>query len=396
VTTHQPPHAEPAHPLLAGWCRQRPTDSDPEDWQFCGRQRPCPVHDQPPAAPARLAQDATAAAGPTPGTAGPAILGRALLGARVWREDLAPTGLWSCGDGSWCTRAAVEAGERGPVREVLLVDPAVARVLEAARRWRGISTAPPDPDIGQSDVDDAEADVWAAVDALGDTTPDLDTEAEAEMDATAGWESKIRAQHPDMSPPAVRRGAHAARVLFGAPTPTQPAVDALGEPAGTPPADPPPAGGPGWDRETIAQLRDLLLADDGPLQLDRLTRRGAGEQLVALLADRDRYAAMAEQVIRNHDDLAGTLRRERDAARAELDTASSQAASRWQRIIELRAELATARRDAAADTLDWAASQWPGQLVAAVDQLGRWAAEIRAGTRPVPGSPEPDGGGDGG
>jgi hypothetical protein len=103
---------------------------------------------------------------------------------------------------------------------------------------------------------------------------------------------------------------------------------------------------------------------------------------------------------------------------AELDTASSQAASRWQRIIELREELATARRDAelweraagdmeardrhaAADTLDWAAGQWVREVVGVNEFptpaiLRGWAAEIRAGTHPVPGSPEPDGGGDGG
>jgi hypothetical protein len=124
-----------------------------------------------------------------------------------------PVTLYHCGE---------VADKPGPWQQVLqlLVNPAAARVLDAAQRW----VLCWDTDLFSPAMAVAKANLAAAVDALGDTTPDPETEAE--MDATARWESKIRAQHPDMSPPAVRRGAHAARVLFGAP------MDALGEPTG--------------------------------------------------------------------------------------------------------------------------------------------------------------------
>jgi hypothetical protein len=271
---------------------------------------------EPSAAPTQPAQDAPAAAAPTPGgtqadlasggdvqsepavplasaPTGPAILGRALLanggahGAHVYNTH----GRWGGNEAWWgWTRDEIEATWTD-VREVLLVDPAVARVLEAVSRWRHICTAI-SPDIGQSDVDDAESDVWAA-------------------------------------------------------------VDALGEPAGTPPADPPPAGGPGWDRETIAQLRDLLLADDGPLQLDRLTRRGAGEQLVALLADRDGLRRLADRPWGQADEWVA----ERNAVRAELAQV-------------------TADREALFRTHEWAAAQHERELATARAESQEWQLRL--------------------
>jgi hypothetical protein len=352
------------------------------------RRRGRPL-DLPAAAPARPVQDAPAAAAPNPGTqadlasggdvqsqpavplastpAGPAILGRALRESgtgTLWREapDAGRDGEWWYEGGyGHAQRPEVEelAAEfgTGQVREVLLVDPAVARVLEAVSRWRHICTAI-SPDIGQSDVDDAESDVWAAVDALGEP-------AGTPPGAIDGWESKIRAQHPDMSPPAVRRGAHAARVLLGAPTLTQPAVDALGEQSGTPPADPP------LDQRDEARA-ELVEARRIVAETVEANHRWA--------ADHAEQAAELAQVTADREALFGTY----EFAAAEHER-----------------ELAAARRDAAADALDSLVGHIRQQaancgadshrrgLLRGAYAAERRAAEIRTGTRPVPGSPEP-------
>jgi hypothetical protein len=61
---------------------------------------------------------------PTPEPTGPAILGRALLDGQG--------NAWPANDREWAE------SERGPVREVLLVDPSVARVLDVAREMAAV------------------------------------------------------------------------------------------------------------------------------------------------------------------------------------------------------------------------------------------------------------------
>jgi hypothetical protein len=353
---------------------------------------------EPSAAPDQPAQDALAAAAPTPGTqadlasggdaqsqpavplastpTGPAILGRALLHLTSGGQPNA----WVERDGWWHSHIASVPlvrdevnrwGDYRDIREVLLVDPAVARVLEAVSRWRHICTAI-SPDIGQSDVDDAESDVWAAVDALGDTTEAEPTPEPAGRD------------HHWIEPEEVVGSTPPWRVEAG-PPPT----------VGTPPADPPPAGGPGWDRDTVALAR---------AELHRFPSMQAA--LDALLADWD-------IAVRQRDSLARRCAvrfEETQAGRAELAEArrivaeTVEANYRWAAdhaalAAEHERELAAARRDAAADALEWAREQLDPAQVGTTRMppavLRRIAAEIRAGTRQVPGSPEPDGGGDG-
>jgi hypothetical protein len=168
--------------------------------------------------------------------------------------------------------------------------------------------------------------------------------------------------------------------------------------------DPLPAGGPGRDL-TVARLEQAVRA--GALEL-----KEANAELAEMTA-RLRVALDAGQDVPDADlvPLAGTYR---EALAAAVRANGEQTAEAER----LTAELAAARRDAelweraagdmeardrhaAADTLDWAA----GQIVlkhadlhgiSISEHVDHWAAEVRAGSRPVPGNPEPDGGGDGG
>jgi hypothetical protein len=315
-------------------------DPDSRERVQCGQQRPCPVHDQPSAAPAQPAQDAPAAAAPTPGTTGPAILGRALLDRHgtLWQDD-APlrndVDMLKAG-ATYVTRSYAE-NYGGPLRPVLLVDPAVARVLDAAaavlREWRHPTGLPP-------------------IKAM---------RAERRDSIAAQWEELA-----DLLDDALAA-----------------AVDALGEPAGTPPADTP--AGDSIDPATIPDQRAKNWADWHPeTYCHRCGRRniwswyadsavwneaeGDGGGIlcpVCFVADHERVtgartswrlapAGKTDEVghlVRSEAE----MRHQLDTARAELDTASSQATSRWQRIIELRAELATARRHA-----EYRATDGPG------------------------------------
>jgi hypothetical protein len=97
---------------------------------------------------------------------GPAILGRALLGhfgVPVLSET--EDGNWGSGFVRPVPRA--EAVERFAAREVLLVDPRVARVLDAARDWRA---ARGDRDMGGGAYLDLCETLATAVDALGQPT----------------------------------------------------------------------------------------------------------------------------------------------------------------------------------------------------------------------------------
>jgi hypothetical protein len=408
------------------------------------------------------------------------ILGRALLD--VDGELLRQVGpdRWQDFAGAEYRRAEVEAD--GPVREVLLVDPAAAQVLEAAREWREADRAEltaartaDTPDAGEAEwlasrqlaTEEALA---TAVDALGDTT---EAEPTPEPAATANLAT---------------------------------ASHGLAKP------NPPPAGGSGWvDRRAwtrqqwlddaraifnsvhggaadllnghimalfgelhdVTEQRDLAIAHDRQpyptaaayeavcATLERKRRAlDAARAELAQVTGRLRAALDAGQDVPDADlvSLAGTHREalagavranqeqtaEVERLRAELATtrgAAAAAGAGWDREAadlarrdaelaeaveanhrwaadhaEQAAELATARRDAelweraagdmeardrhaAADTLDWAAGQWVREVVGVNEFptpaiLRGWAAEVRAGTRPVPGSPKPDGGGD--
>ena len=85
---------------------------------------------------------------------------------------------------------------------------------------------------------------------------------------------------------------------------------------------------------------------------------------------------------------------------AALETVKDDLLAAREEVDRLRAELATARRDAAADALDEAANDASGLNVATGERyftgaaLRELAAQLRRGARPAPGSPQPDGGGD--
>lgn len=90
------------------------------------------------------------------------------------------------------------------------------------------------------------------------------------------------------------------------------------------------------------------------------------------------------------------MRHERDRQRRELERLKREVDTAWQAAGDMEAR----ERHAAADALEWAGEHGIGEFAAwgvQGRQLLAWAAEVRAGTRPVPGSPQPaeGGGGDG-
>jgi hypothetical protein len=480
--------------------------ADPPERQLAEWERELAVSQSVPAG------DATAAAGPTPATPGAAerstaILGRALLGARVWREDLAPgTGLWSCGDGNWFKREVVEDGERGLVREVLLVDPSVARVLDAAQV-----------------LDGAAHSVWLHGDWRWFTSKMTTGQREAFSDAVDRYRVRLNAADGELGTVAVERWWRAAAVdALGEPAPddqrrctvTHPAhgqcelyqghrtadtdpdcrhrtgallwlTDAeiracalppLASYAGTadlqsgPANASGPAGGPGWDRDAIDAIiagwdlrgvsdgsqetltalvadaeagqyaegayqraaarhqraleeRDAARAELAVVVADRESHRVASSRLAVRLAgatgDVERLCA---EVGRLEEELVGVrsaitdatgndgsmsdvqaiadLRRRRDVAVDETFEIVEAFGLDWSQPLpaQLRDQLATVRRDAAADALDYGA-RWIRQVFAdGIDPevakcLDALAVTTRNGSRPVPGSPQPDGGG---
>jgi hypothetical protein len=397
------------------------------------------------------------AAVPTPPTTDPAILGRALLDEN--------------GD-AWPTRPAGLYGFGLRTREVLLVDPAVARALDAAREWRAISS-------------DRSAEVWppafiaacralaTAVDALPDAGTDTPTPAgEASAQATGGNGGDTGADaEPAPAPVAHLSVADLADDCYERHTTTGvPAWAALAwlvdAAVRAPVGDrgeglvgqviaagerimgaldaeraPEPAGGPGWDRGTVwdgieeieqshpvsARHLRALLADRDEAASDRvalersLMRRR--QQLREVHADADRLRDELAERTRERDysdtaleaaarDMAQTIT-DRDRMEREL-AETVQANHRWaathaeleDKLAEVRAELeyvradregldlqrnrllaerATARRDAAAGVLEWAAQMYGDP----VGSLAAMAHLIRDGLREVPGSPEP-------
>jgi hypothetical protein len=421
--------------------------ADPPERQLAEWERELAVSQSVPAG------DATAAAGPTPGQAdlasggdaqsepavslasapaGPAILGRALLGARVWREDLAPgTGLWSCGDGNWFRREVVEDGERGLVREVLLVSLAGGEVIERAWRWLHALDAPDSEDLLVDAVralgePDEPATVYAGPVSPGDLAavahasgggfrsvavdfePAPDDQYRCPVTHPAHGQCELHQGHrPDDTDPDRRHRTGALLWLTDAEIRAC-ALPPLASYAGTadlqsgPANASGPAGGSGWDRKTIVALAAGLAGEVLDAELISPERgRELGAEVLALLA--------------SYDDAAEDTRRECDRAgmetaevRVELGRLAGDVADRDATITHLRAELdshraasgplavhlATARRDASADTLEWAARELDDPGATAIDHLfaakvAAWAAEVRAGARPVPGSPEP-------
>jgi hypothetical protein len=293
-------------------------------------------------------QGARVALEPAPDGTGP-ILGQALLDVDgdVWQDR--GNGLWQgVGVESYMPEAELKR-DHGPVREVLLVDPAAAQVLEALRAWLGSISATETAEeadlvLAMRALDPA-AWHWAeSVDALGDTP-------EAEHDHRMATGEPV--------------------LVVGTPPPWR--VEAAPPPtAGTPPADPVLAGGPGWDRERLTELvaeaRRRGPVDDMP------------DQVEALLADLDMFVgALDVRSTQLYDALV-----ERDAARAELATARRDA-ELWE---SAAGDMEARDRHTAADVLDWAAGEWHRTAVGTNewptrDQLHEWATEVRAGTRSI-------------
>jgi uncharacterized protein (DUF433 family) len=206
----------------------------------------------------RLVAEVRRLRGAVPAATGPAILGRALLDEN--------------GD-AWPTRPAGLYGFGLRTREVLLVDPAAwarhERLADAAARWRHICTAI-SPDIGQGDVDDAEADVWAAVDALGEH-PALDGDL-ADNPTEAGALERFGIDPDEL-----------AAVLDGEPTPSTPDEGGTTAPpdAGT---DTPTTAG-----EASVQVTPADGGDTGTDNGEAASLRDVAERREALISQHRRY-----------------------------------------------------------------------------------------------------------
>jgi hypothetical protein len=207
---------------------------------------------------------------------------------------------------------------------------AVARVLDAARQWRDYWDADP----FKMALAAAKAGLAAAVDALD---PDADPATERDFDQAAA-----------AGVPVTVVGTPPWRV-HDSPPPTH----------GTPAADPPD----GWDQEgwegvsRAGAIRQAEAKHELSQQLFAALE-SVKQQLSTACADRDRYLAL----VRTGDrELAG-----------------------------VRAELATARRDAAADALlmvrqRFEESTTDGNIVTGwwLMWLQAWAAEVRTGQRTI-------------
>jgi hypothetical protein len=127
------------------------------------------------------------------------------------------------------------------------------------------------------------------------------------------------------------------------------------------------ADGPGWDRTTVEGLIDRSCADATGAELD---------QLRALLADADQWEGWVDRLVEHIPEEEGD------------DVAVEGLVEQWMRKQPaIRDEI---RRDAAAEALVFGAGlavRWGEHDLAADMRL--IAAEVRDGTRPVPGSPEP-------
>jgi hypothetical protein len=399
------PVARPAAALCEATEHGREGEPEP-----CGRERPCPAQDT--GVPELIAElghwganqpdrpprGAPPAAVPNPPPTGPAILGRALLDGQG--------NAWPANDREWAE------SERGPVREVLLVDPAVARALAELRRWVRDWEAGSEPDD--------QALVAAAVDALPDAgtdTPTTTGEASAQVTPANGGDTGADTTPEDEL-------ADGQRAIYD---------HVVGAP---------PAGGAGWDRDTIAMARaelhqfpsmqaalDALLADWDAADSDRdalersLMRRR--QQLRAVHADADRLRDELAERTRERDYSDAALEAAaRDMAQTTTDRDRPAAPRLWleaererhrAELAEVRAELEYVRADregldlqrnrllaerigtrqrAAADALEEAANDASvllesGARAFTARGLRARADIIRADGRPVPGSPQP-------
>jgi hypothetical protein len=124
-----------------------------------------------------------------------------------------------------------------------------------------------------------------------------------------------------------------------------------------------------------------------------------------LVSERDNLQVGARSLLRQIDllaDAANAHEGELGDMRAQLAAAEADAAEVEQlkairlgshaKLAEANQELATARRDAAADALDWAAAEWDRRAFGmnewpTVGNLATWAAEVRAGQRTIPTQP---------
>jgi hypothetical protein len=318
---------------------------------------------------------------------------------------------------------------RRPGRRMLLVPESVGRVLDAVREFRAVWVARQQdpPGTRPHEWHEVCVELAAAVDALGEPTPDDQRRCPVAHPAHGQCEL-YQGHRPDDDPD--RRHRTGALLWL-----TDAEIQACGLPPLASYAGPAdlqsgpanasgPAGGPGWDRDTI----DAIIAGWDL----RGVSDGSQETLRALLADRDRLSIDAEQaqdrialaesavgeaereVDRLEEELVGA-RSECDRLRGERNDLRHQASAfeamlattradrealfgthEWA-VAEHERELATARRDAAADALDEAADRaeklrWPAVKI---PQLREWAGDHRAVAhvqRPAPGSPELAGG----
>jgi hypothetical protein len=388
--------------------------------------------------------------GPTPEPTGPAILGRALIDrdGDIWPMRA---------DGSYGSGHPRDYFDDayGPVREVLLVDPSVARVLDAVGQWRRACRDGDDPALW---ADGADLALIAAWDALGEPTPDDQYRCPVTHPAHGQCELYQGHRPADTDPDRWHRtGALLwltdAEIRACALPPLASYAGTADLQSGPANASGEPAVGPGWDRETIeriargeetgvryglrtesaAQLRalladrDLLAGRDRALRVEAEISNGLRTELAEVTeseirarADQGRLEEELVDVRSECDRLRGQVRlmRTGDAAywqaqqvldevlgTQEADGSGGGLADEVRLLADqrdaARNELATARRDAAADALDYGA-RWIRQVFAdGIDPevakcLDALAVTTRNGTRPVPGSPEPDGGGDDG
>jgi hypothetical protein len=286
-------------------------------------------------------------------------------------------------------------------RPELLVDPAAAQVLAAARAWWDSLSPDGREHLRHASADGALKALAAAMDALGDTT-----EAEHDRRMAAGEPVLVVG-----TPPPWR--------VEAAPPPT---AGTPSEPAGRDHhwIEPEQAVGstPPWRKEPVATA-NLAVASHGLAEVLMRLRVAldAGQDVpdadLVPLAGTHREA-LARAVRANEEQTAEAERLRAELARVRRELAEVQGRvedyrrDAWDRtaaVDALRAELATARRDAelweraagdmeardrhaAADTLDWAAGEWHRTAVGTNewptrDQLHQWATEIRAGTRSI-------------
>lgn len=323
---------------------------------------PCHGVPEPAAQPAEQPHTASAAAGPYPGTPDGAagVLGRALLDGTgdVWPND---------GDGLQA------ASENPPVREVLLVSPAAGRVIETAVAARLAERNADDPG-GWGRWQDAIEAHHAAVDAL-----DADQPAECGNPNCRGGCGPENRTNPDSG------GSLASSGRWPEPVPEPADCEVCGR-DDLAQTDPPRcnrhATGPTLADDclrTAAQVRAI-----GETNRCRFCGYPAGAHPGDL-----RLEGKQPPEPDSGPALRYRAEEERDAARAELAEVTTRA-------LAMRTDIDAARRDAAADVLVLGAelirTTWSGTCAnpdTCAGSLDSLARGIRAGTRPVPGSPQP-------